>query len=170
MLFRSLLLSHVTLFDLLSNGGKFENPSVIKNTFDLFVMEAKCETSTTDLGGGMFGAIMFALFYYLFDAAGSQLIAFFLIIIGIILVTGKTLGDSAGKILLPVGVFVKEQWNSFVEDLKEWREKQQQEKIAQREARELTIQSSQSSPTQVSIPLNSERSEAATRSEERRVG
>lgn len=156
-----LLLSHVTLFDLLSNGGKFENPSVIKNTFDLFVMEAKGETSTTDLGGGMIGAIMFALFYYLFDAAGSQLIAFFLIIIGIILVTGKTLGESAGKILLPAGGFIKEQWNSFVDDLKEWREKQQQEKIAQREAREVTIQSSQTPPAQVSIPLNSEGSEAA---------
>jgi DNA segregation ATPase FtsK/SpoIIIE, S-DNA-T family len=130
-----LLLSHVTLFELLSNGGKFEDPSVIKNTFDLFVMEAKGETSTTDLGGGMIGALMFALFYYLFDAAGSQLIAFVLIIFGAVLVTGKTFSEAAGKILLPIGRFVKGQWDSFIEDLKQWKENQQQKKTAQREAR-----------------------------------
>ncbi|MEH7440895.1 DNA translocase FtsK [Bacillus sp. JJ1122] len=131
-----LLLSHVTLFELLSNGGKFENPSVIKNTFDLFVMEAKGETSTTDLGGGMIGAIMFAMFYYLFDAAGSQLVAFVLIIIGTILVTGKTFGEAAGKILVPIGRFVNDQWNSFIEDLKHWKENQQQRSSAKREARQ----------------------------------
>ncbi|MEH7882710.1 DNA translocase FtsK [Bacillus sp. JJ1609] len=138
-----LLLSHVTLFELLSNGGKFENPSVIKNTFDLFVMEAKGETSTTDLGGGMIGAIMFALFYYLFDAAGSQLVAFVLIIIGTILVTGKTFGEAAGKILVPIGGFVKDQWNSFIEDLKQWKENQQQKSSARREARQTERTSSQ---------------------------
>ncbi|WP_423410074.1 DNA translocase FtsK [Heyndrickxia sp. MSNUG] len=131
-----LLLSHVTLFELLSNGGKFENPSVIKNTFDLFVMEAKGETSTTDLGGGMIGAIMFALFYYLFDAAGSQLVAFVLIIIGTVLVTGKTFGEAAGKIFLPIGRFVKDQWNSFIEDLKQWKENQQQKSATRREERQ----------------------------------
>lgn len=137
-----LLLSHVTLFELLSNGGKFEDPSVIKNTFDLFVMEAKGETSTTDLGGGMIGAVMFALFYYLFDAAGSQLIAFVLIIFGAVLVTGKTFSEATGKILLPIGRFVKDQWDSFIEDLKQWKENQQQKKTAQREARQAESRSS----------------------------
>lgn len=131
-----LLLSHVTLFELLSNGGKFADPSVIKNTFDLFVMEAKGETSTTDLGGGMIGAVMFALFYYLFDAAGSQLIAFVLIIIGIVLVTGKTFGEASGKILMPIGRFIRDQWKSFVEDLKSWRENQEQKKTTKQEKRQ----------------------------------
>lgn len=131
-----LLLSHVTLFELLSNGGKFQDPSVIKNTFDLFVMEAKGETSTTDLGGGMIGAIMFALFYYLFDAAGSQLIAFFIIIIGTVLVTGRTLGEAAGRVLLPAGAFIKDQWLAFIQDIKQWREQKQQEKSSAREERQ----------------------------------
>ncbi|MDQ0412445.1 FtsK/SpoIIIE family DNA translocase [Mesobacillus stamsii] len=121
-----LLLSHVTLFELLSNGGKFADPSVIKNTFELYVMEAKGESSTTDLGGGMIGAVLFALFYYLFDAAGSQLIAFLLIIIGGILVTGKTFTETAGKITAPMVGFIKNQWLSFIEDVKHWKEKQQQ--------------------------------------------
>jgi DNA segregation ATPase FtsK/SpoIIIE, S-DNA-T family len=126
-----LLLSHVTLFELLSNGGKFEDPSVIKNTFELFVMEAKGETSTTDLGGGMIGAVMFALFYYLFDAAGSQLIAFLLIIIGGILVTGRTFTEVTSKIIAPIGGFIRDQWLSFIEDLKQWKENQQQKKSVQ---------------------------------------
>lgn len=142
-----LLLSHVTLFELLSNGGKFENPSVIKNTFDLFVMEAKGETSTTDLGGGMIGAIMFALFYYLFDAAGSQLVAFVLIIIGTVLVTGKTFGEAASKVLLPIGRFVKDQWHSFIEDLMQWKENQQQKSVAKRETRQAETQTRQTPAT-----------------------
>lgn len=142
-----LLLSHVTLFELLSNGGKFDNPSVIKNTFDLFVMEAKGETSTTDLGGGMIGAIMFALFYYLFDAAGSQLVAFVLIIIGTVLVTGKTFGEAASKVLVPIGRFVKEQWHSFIEDIMQWKENQQQKSVAKREARQAETQTRQTPAT-----------------------
>ncbi|WP_079508488.1 FtsK/SpoIIIE family DNA translocase [Mesobacillus jeotgali] len=131
-----LLLSHVTLFELLSNGGKFDDPSVIKNTFDLYVMEAKGETSTTDLGGGMIGAVMFALFYYLFDAAGSQLIAFLLIVIGGILVTGKTFTEVAGKLLIPIGRFIREQWNSFIDDLQQWKVNKQQKTSAAKKAKQ----------------------------------
>jgi DNA segregation ATPase FtsK/SpoIIIE, S-DNA-T family len=157
-----LLLSHVTLFELLSNGGKFEDPSVIKNTFELFVMEAKGETSTTDLGGGMIGAVMFALFYYLFDAAGSQLIALVLIIFGAVLVTGKTFSEAAGKILLPIGRFVKDQWDSFIEDLKQWKENQQQKKTAQREARQAESRSSQPPAAQEQLGRTIELAEEPT--------
>ncbi|MCM3666491.1 DNA translocase FtsK [Mesobacillus subterraneus] len=157
-----LLLSHVTLFELLSNGGKFEDPSVIKNTFDLFVMEAKGETSTTDLGGGIIGAVMFALFYYLFDAAGSQLIAFVLIIFGAVLVTGKTFSEAAGKILLPIGSFVKDQWESFIEDLKQWKENQQQKKTAQREARQAESRSSHPTAAQEQMERTIELAEEPT--------
>ncbi|CAM3734953.1 DNA translocase FtsK [Mesobacillus thioparans] len=155
-----LLLSHVTLFELLSNGGKFEDPSVIKNTFDLFVMEAKGETSTTDLGGGMIGAVMFALFYYLFDAAGSQLIAFLLIIIGAILVTGRTFTEVAAKIVAPIGGFIRDQWLSFIEDLKQWKENQQQKKSVQnKEAKKAknegkqTIMEEESAERTIDIPV-----------------
>jgi DNA segregation ATPase FtsK/SpoIIIE, S-DNA-T family len=147
-----LLLSHVTLFELLSNGGKFEDPSVIKNTFDLYVMEAKGETSTTDLGGGMIGAVMFALFYFLFDAAGSQLIAFLLIIIGAILVTGRTFSEVAGKIIAPIGNFIKDQWISFIDDLKQWKENQQHKKEAKKlESKQAKMESSKPDPQEAVV-------------------
>lgn len=132
-----LLFSHVTLFQLLLNNGKFADPSVISNTLELFWMEVKGETSTTDLGGGMVGAVLFALFYFLFDEPGTKIIAIVLIITGIILLTGKTFGDVVGKVFLAFGHFFKKQWLAFKNDLSDWKEKQGQKKIARREERAL---------------------------------
>ena len=126
-----LLLSHVTLFQLLSNGSRFENPSVISNTFELYWMEVKGEDSTTDLGGGMIGAVLFALFHFLFDEAGSKIAAVLLIIIGLILLTGKTFGQAIDKGLTAFGDFSKQQWQGFVDDVKNWK----QEQIGKREER-----------------------------------
>lgn len=125
-----LLLSHVSLFQLLSNDGKFQDPSVIANTWELFWMEVNGETSTTDLGGGMLGATLFALFYFLFDEAGTKIIAFVLIIIGFILLTGKTLGDALGKMGSGISNVMKRQWEAFISDMKEWKEAQKEKKLA----------------------------------------
>ena len=43
------------------------------------------------LGGGMAGAILFALFHSLFDSAGATVAGVLLLLIGIILFTGKAL-------------------------------------------------------------------------------
>ncbi|MEH7118456.1 DNA translocase FtsK [Neobacillus vireti] len=119
-----LLLSHVTLFHLLTNDGKFKDPSVISNTWELFMMELRGETSTTDLGGGILGAVLFALFHYLFAETGTKIIACIFIIIGIILLTGKSVGDLVGKIVLTIFDFSKGQWEAFKLDMSEWRQKQ----------------------------------------------
>jgi DNA segregation ATPase FtsK/SpoIIIE, S-DNA-T family len=125
-----LLLSHVTLFENLLNNGKFADPSVIKNTWELFWLEVKGETSTTDLGGGMIGSILFALFYFLFDEAGTKIIASVLIIIGIILLTGKTFGEAMGKMTMAVGSFIKKQWNAFLEDISNSKQKRRDRRAA----------------------------------------
>lgn len=115
-----LLLSHVTLFELLSNGGAFTDPSVIMNTWRLYWGEVTNQASTSDLGGGMIGALMFAVFYYLFDEAGSKIIAFLLIIVGIILITGKTFGPAMGDMTISFAQFLKKQWLAFLDDVKGW--------------------------------------------------
>ncbi|MDE3838576.1 cell division protein FtsK [Bacillus methanolicus] len=138
-----LLLSHITLFQLLSNGGKFEDPSVIANTWELFWMEVRGETSTTDLGGGMIGAILFALCHYLFDEAGTKLIAAVFIMIGFVLLTGKTFGDSLGKIFSFLGSFIKNQWIAFLEDVKNWRTERTERKAARRQRQEERLRRSQ---------------------------
>lgn len=135
-----LLLSHVTLFTLLAEGGPFEKPSVILNTWELFWMEVTGKASTQDLGGGMIGAILFAASYYLFDEAGSKIVSLIFLIIGIILLTGKTLGDTLGKIFSTTTSFFEKQWQAFIGDMKTWRtegkEKKKKKKISQNKEKE----------------------------------
>lgn len=113
-----LLLSHVTLFKMLSHNGTFASPSVISNTLELFWMDVKGEASNVDLGGGMLGAILFASSYYLFAEAGSRIISVVLIVIGIILITGRSLQVTVSKILRPIGLFLKNQIFGFLDDMK----------------------------------------------------
>lgn len=115
-----LLLSHIPLFNLQTNGGKFAEPSVIKNTWNLYWSVVQGNTSTTDMGGGMIGAILFAASYFLFDEVGSKIMSVFLIIIGGVLVTGKSLHDSLIKVFGPVFRFAKKQWVAFLEDINDW--------------------------------------------------
>ncbi len=115
-----LLLSHVTLFKLLSNEGAFAKPSVILNTWELYWLEQAGQISSSDLGGGMIGAVVFAASYFLFDEPGTKIIAVLLIVCGVILVTGKSLNETLIKFLRPIVSFVKGQWNAFTEDVKEW--------------------------------------------------
>lgn len=154
-----LLLSHVTLFNNLLNDGKFDDPSVIKNTWELFWMEVNGETSTTDLGGGMIGSILFALFYFLFDEAGSKMIAAVLIIIGIVLLTGKTFGDAAAKMIVAISGFMKDQWKKFIDDLKSSKEKRQARKEAARANAERNAAEVQEEETVIPMANESNRNE-----------
>lgn len=119
-----LLLSHVTLFTLLAEGGPFAKPSVILNTWELFWMEASGTSPSSDLGGGMIGAILFAVFHFLFAATGAKIAAFICIIVGFILLTGKTMGDIVGRVFQKLGVFIVGQWKAFISDIKGMKAKQ----------------------------------------------
>ncbi|MGM0851490.1 MAG: DNA translocase FtsK [Bacillota bacterium] len=123
-----LLLSHVKLFDLLSNDGSFDNPSVIMNTWDLYWMDVSGETSTSDLGGGMIGSVLFAVSYFLFDSQGARIVSATFILIGIILVTGKSIGDVLGRAGKRFGAFLSGQWSAFKQDMSDWREDQSKKK------------------------------------------
>ncbi|WMX57353.1 DNA translocase FtsK [Peribacillus sp. R9-11] len=123
-----LLLSHVTLFNMLADGGPFTKPSVISNTWELFWMEVTGKTSTKDLGGGMIGAILFAASYFLFDEAGSKIVSFLFIIVGGVLLTGKTLGETLGKFFMGIGGFFIKQWSAFRDDMKTWNDDKKEKK------------------------------------------
>ncbi|MFD1735876.1 DNA translocase FtsK [Bacillus salitolerans] len=115
-----LLFSHVNLFELLIRDGVFKEPSVIKNTWELFWMEVNGDTATTDLGGGMIGATLFALFHVLFAAQGTELIALLFMVIGAILISGKSLKDVMEKMVSPLFQMLKRQFFAFLTDMKAW--------------------------------------------------
>lgn len=160
-----LLLDHITLFSPATDGGRFRNPSVIKNTWELFMREVSGETSSThDLGGGMLGAILYALFHYLFADTGTKIIAFIFILIGFILLTGKSFGDFVGKIMVALFGFLKNQWEAFKTDMSDWKQKQQerrnerklqkqqQQENRQTERQPLINSQQQSEPEETIIP------------------
>ncbi|WP_226674145.1 DNA translocase FtsK [Rossellomorea aquimaris] len=140
-----LLLSHVKLFDLLSNGGSFDNPSVIMNTWDLYWMDIRGETSTSDLGGGMIGSVLFAVSYFLFDSQGARIVSATFIMIGIILVTGKSLGDVLGRAGKRFGAFMIGQWSAFKQDMSDWKEEQSKKKEIKEKKKQDAPQKSQGS-------------------------
>ncbi|MFC0418870.1 DNA translocase FtsK [Cytobacillus solani] len=150
-----LLLSHVSLFQLLSNDGKFQDPSVIANTWELFWMEVNGETSTTDLGGGMVGATLFALFYFLFDEAGTKIISFVFIIIGFILLTGKTLGDVLGNMGTAIWHFWKRQLDAFISDLKEFKGSQKEKKLVKQAQAQEKREEAEKKASEPLITINS---------------
>ncbi|MDT2045850.1 DNA translocase FtsK [Priestia flexa] len=121
-----LLFSHVTLFENLSKNGTFTDPSVILNTWDLYMLEATGEVNRSDLGGGMVGAVMFAMFYYLFDSLGTELIASLLIVIGVLLITGRSLHETLRKVLTPIVRFLVTELKEGWEDIANWASKRKQ--------------------------------------------
>lgn len=113
-----LLLSHVQLFKNLSHHGSIRSASVIGNTWELFMIDMKQQAASPDLGGGMIGAVLFAASHFLFASTGSQIMAIVLILMGLILVTGRSLQETLKKWTSPVGRFIRSQWQAFLEDMK----------------------------------------------------
>ena len=146
-----LLLSHVTLFNLLAEGGPFEKPSVIKNTFELFWMEVTGNSSSHDLGGGMVGAILFAIFHFLFAATGAKIAAFISIMVGFLLVTGKSFGDILGKVFSSISSVSQNLWTSIKNNIDASKE-ENSKKREQRATRKQEKQPEPQLPEEEPIP------------------
>ncbi|MBO1625000.1 DNA translocase FtsK [Bacillus arachidis] len=125
-----LMFSHITLFNLLTKDGAVENTSVIVSTKDMFFHEMKKGTETVHLGGGMFGALMFATFYFLFDEVGAYIIGIILVILGILCITNKHIGE----VLAPVGRILRSQFQVMQGDYKDWRAKRTAEQTEKKKA------------------------------------
>ncbi|GGE46072.1 DNA translocase SpoIIIE [Pullulanibacillus camelliae] len=103
LFFAILLLSHVKLFEALTDNNQWKNASVLRNTWELYHEYLLGNITASYLGGGMIGAIGFAFFYVLFDAKGAMFMALCLILISIILITGKSLRDTLHKLMTRLG-------------------------------------------------------------------
>lgn len=123
-----LLLSHVKLFELKAQVGQLASASVVTNTWEIFWQEVKGESSTPDLGGGMLGAVLFAVSHFLFDSLGTKILSIVLILIGFVLVTGKSFGPFFEKIGGKFGEFISGQWKASKADLETWRTNRKEKK------------------------------------------
>ncbi|MBS4172578.1 DNA translocase FtsK [Bacillus sp. FJAT-49736] len=166
-----LLLSHVKLFELKAQEGHLSNASVVTNTWEIFWQEVMGETSTHDLGGGMIGAVLFAASHFLFDSLGTKIVSIVFILIGFILVTGKSLGPLFEKMGTKLAEFIKGQWKLSREDIKAWKNnrKERKESKQAKEApvpAEVTIKDSRAESTKGAAPIISSFTERAYTPEE----
>ncbi|GKV64137.1 MULTISPECIES: DNA translocase FtsK [unclassified Sporosarcina] len=102
-----LLFSHIHLFQTLYESKVLMSNSALKETWKVLVTGGGIFNQDGTLGGGMIGAVLFAMFHSLVDSAGATVAGVLLLLIGIILLTGKA--------LIP---YVAEQAPLFIERVK----------------------------------------------------
>ncbi len=91
-----LLLTHVQAYEPLLQAN--ENLSILASTWDNFLSYTSGQVSSGQTGGGMIGAIIFTLCYYLFSYTGAKIVSAFSIIIGILFITEVSLGELTNKL------------------------------------------------------------------------
>lgn len=92
-----LLVTHVQIYEPII--GENQNISVLASTWDSFLSYIGGQVPSSQTGGGMVGAILFALTYFLFSYTGTIIVSIFSIIIGLLFITDVSLGDLVSKCL-----------------------------------------------------------------------
>ncbi|MDX8046996.1 DNA translocase FtsK [Gracilibacillus sp. S3-1-1] len=125
-----LLMTHIITFDTAFNRSN-NYPSIIGQSFTFYMDYVKGIGSTAHLGGGMVGAIMFAISYFLFSSTGAMILAAFVMLVGIIVFSNLSIGDLFAKLLAKL----QDHWTKTKQKLVNWKETRS-EKRMQKESHE----------------------------------
>lgn len=130
-----ILLTHSQLFQAVY--GQADNlPPIMKQSFQFYQDFLQNQRDASYLGGGMVGALLYAIAYFLFSDIGAKITAFFLLIIGVLIIGNLSISDLLKKLGSKLHVVVKKATESF----KNWKEAQQQkrqQKNAEKEEEQL---------------------------------
>ncbi|MDQ0206284.1 FtsK/SpoIIIE family DNA translocase [Alkalicoccobacillus murimartini] len=145
------LLGHWSLFRTLGAGEGFADTSVIRNTWDLFWLEASGNSSGGELGGGMIGAVAFAVSHFLFASGGTIFLCIVLMVIGVILITGRSVSEMLGKgfrrTYLGFVDFITSLFKESLQWSKQSREKMKEERTLREEKKTEQKNKEKSKPT-----------------------
>jgi len=119
-----LLFTHIQTFDRLLIHP--EDTSIVKASWDHFLHYTRGDAVNSQLGGGMIGAILFAITYYLFSFAGAKIVAIFSLMIGILFITNLSLGNIYSFIKENVQKFFTMLWSKRKQKQEKNEEKKQQ--------------------------------------------
>ncbi|UJF35396.1 FtsK/SpoIIIE family DNA translocase [Paenibacillus hexagrammi] len=119
-----LIKNHIDLFLQLYPDGGFESGKVISATWDgmmdgLKPTEEGSEALKFGVGGGMIGALLYSILYFLFDNWGARLIQYALFAIGFILATGISYVDVVHMVrgrFKNVGDNIKDRMHEWLDD------------------------------------------------------
>ncbi|MBB6511496.1 S-DNA-T family DNA segregation ATPase FtsK/SpoIIIE [Gracilibacillus halotolerans] len=124
-----LLLTHSQLFQ--SAYAQAESyPPILKQTFQFYQEFLDNERNASYLGGGMLGAILYAIAFFLFSDIGAKITAFFLFIIGILIMSNL----SASDLLVKTGKKLKSLFQKLNASYKEWRKEAKLRKEEEKQA------------------------------------
>lgn len=85
------IFSHSILFEQLSKSSGLLSDSVLRESWRILIETDGVVSRSNALGGGMVGALLFSALHVLFEATGAKVVAWVILFIGLILVTGKAL-------------------------------------------------------------------------------
>ncbi|GGC89993.1 DNA translocase SpoIIIE [Thalassobacillus devorans] len=122
----TILFTHIQSFERILAGSS--QPSILKTTWEHYFAYLDGNLPFATIGGGMVGAVLFALTYFLFSAAGAKILSVFGIIIGIIFLTEWSLGTWLENVLGKITAFTRDQWNSIKTNRKS-KEKEDRKKV-----------------------------------------
>ncbi|WP_059105221.1 FtsK/SpoIIIE family DNA translocase [Shouchella shacheensis] len=129
------IMAHANLFQEIGGEEGFSDQSVLRNTWTLFWSEMT-GSETGDLGGGMVGALGYAVSHFLFATVGTYFFCFVLMIIGGILITGRSLSDLLGKLFRQTYLLLADTLAGLGVEFKSWRSSAREKMKEEREARE----------------------------------
>lgn len=119
-----LLLTHVQTFEAIMKNNV--EPSIIKTTWNHYQAYLQGDLPSSQLGGGILGASLFAFTYYLFAPTGAKIVSFFAMIVGVLFLTDLSLGSVLQKIIEKCKSFFSNQWTSLKEQKDQYKEKKQE--------------------------------------------
>lgn len=110
ILFLGLLLStHILLFDRVT--ASVGDVSIVQTTWSHYLQFVKGEAGSNVLGGGMIGALIYAVSHYLFSSIGSKILVVFIFLISILFLTNVSFGEWMTKIR----AFLQNKWSQWQE-------------------------------------------------------
>ncbi|PPA72476.1 FtsK/SpoIIIE family DNA translocase [Jeotgalibacillus proteolyticus] len=124
------LFSHVLFFDQLAEEGLLQSSSAFRETHQELI-----KSETTNVGAGMTGALLYAVFHFLFASTGSKIAAIALLMAGIILMSGRSLGSVIKAVVTYIATWFKDTWLALKEELQDKRDQKKEQKKAEQIAR-----------------------------------
>ncbi|GIO22022.1 DNA translocase FtsK [Oceanobacillus sp. J11TS1] len=122
-----LLLTHVQVMEsLLTNAN---DVSILGLTWQLYFQYLEGTGTLVQTGGGMIGALLFTVSYYLFSIAGSRIVVFFCLLVGVVFLTNLSIGEFVKKIVASV----KSTFSYLRERMERSRERRAERKEEQKE-------------------------------------
>ncbi|GAA0461709.1 DNA translocase FtsK [Alkalibacillus silvisoli] len=134
------LYTHVQAFEQVVLASS--DQSIFTLTWDYFDAYQNGLIDYAEIGGGMVGALLFFLSFYLLSSAGAKVLALFGVIIGIMLLSEKSLTDVVNQVI----TYIKTKLENWKEKRQTEKERKQKDKPVQEEPDTVTVEIQDSTP------------------------